>query len=79
MASVVYVYTMRLHYNEVRRGPWEKIWVIKDRIIYTQPLFKFIKIINVSSLPGFHIRKQMPHPPSFVSVTVFSFIRSYNT
>jgi len=30
-----------------------------------QTLFKLIKIVNVTSLPGFHIRKQMPHPLSF--------------
>jgi len=28
-------------------------------------LDKLIKIVNATSLPGFHIRKQIPHPPSF--------------
>jgi len=28
-------------------------------------MFKFIKIVNVTSLLGFHKRKQMPHPLSF--------------
>jgi len=28
-------------------------------------MFKLIKIVNATSLSGFHIRKQMPHPPSF--------------
>ena len=37
----------------------EKIPVIKDCIIYTRPLFKLIKVVNATSLPGFHIRKQM--------------------
>ena len=33
-----------------------------DRVIYTRPLFK---IFNAISFTGFHMRKQMPHPPSF--------------
>ena len=43
----------------------EKKRVKTDRVIYTRPLFKLIKIINAISLPGFHIRKQIPRPPSF--------------
>ena len=39
--------------------------VITDCVIYTQPLIKFIKMVNAVSFPGFHIHKQMPHPPSF--------------
>ena len=50
------VYTLRLHHNAVVGVHGGKI---------TWPLFKFIKIVNVTSLPGFHIHKQMPHPPSF--------------
>ena len=36
-----------------------------DRVIYTRPWFQLNKIVNATSLAGFHIRKQMPHPPSF--------------
>jgi len=46
-------------------SPWEKIHVITDRVIYTQPLFKLIKIVNTTSLPGIQIRKPMHHPASF--------------
>ena len=42
-------------------GSTGKIRVIADCVIYMRPLFK---IFN-TTLPGFHIRKQMPHPPSF--------------
>jgi len=42
-----------------------------------RPLFKLIKIVNATSLSGFHIRKQMP-PPTVIwygtSISVFSFI-----
>jgi len=41
------------------------IRVIMDRVKYIRPLLKLIKIINATSLSGFHIRKQMSHPPSF--------------
>ena len=53
--------TLRLHYNVVI-GVHCKKRVITDRVIYTRPLFK---IFNATSFTGFHIRKQMPHPPSF--------------
>jgi len=46
-------------------GSTGKKHVLTDRIIYMRPLFKLIKIINATPLPGFHIRKQMPHLPSF--------------
>ena len=42
-------------------GSTGKKCVIMDRVIYKPPLF----IVNATSFPGFHLRKQMPHPPSF--------------
>jgi len=43
-------------------GSTWKSRVIKDCVIYTRLLFK---IFNAASFTGFHISKQMPHPPSF--------------
>ena len=54
--------TLRLHYNAVVGVHGQKKSVITDCIIYKRPLF----IINATSFPGFHLRKQMPHPPSMV-------------
>ena len=57
-----FVHTLRLHYNAVV-GVHGKNCIIKDRVIYSRPLFK---IFNATSFTftGFHICKQMPHPPS---------------
>ena len=57
--------TPQLDYNAVVGVHVKKICVITDCLMYTRPLFKLIKIVNEASSPGFHIRKQMPHQPSF--------------
>ena len=41
-------------------GPQDKICLLKDHDIYTRPLFKLIKIVNATSLPGFQIHNKCP-------------------
>ena len=45
--------TLRLHYKVVVGSTGRNL----PRYLHTT--------VNMTSLPGFHIRKQMPHPPSF--------------
>ena len=45
-----------------------------DRVIYTRPWFQLNKIVNATSLAGFHIRKQMPHSVDLVLYVVITFI-----
>jgi len=56
-------------------GSTGKKRVITDRFIYTQPLF----IVDGTSFPGFHLRKQMSHPPSFGMGHQSLYFNGYNT
>ena len=58
-------------------GSTETKRVITDSVMYTRPLFK---IFNTTSFTCFHIRKQMPHPPSFgIGHQSVYLVYSYNT
>jgi len=58
---------MQLHYIEVKG----KKRIITDRVLYTQPLFKLIKIVNATSFPGLVFR----YPPSFGHQSVYLWLK----
>ena len=40
---------------------------------------RVLLIFNATSFPGFHVRKQMPHPPSFGMGHQSLYFNGYNT
>ena len=53
------LYTLELHYNAVHVG------IHRGKNLHYNGSRLLFKIVNATSLPGFHTCKQMPHPPSF--------------
>ena len=53
--------TLRLHCNAVAGSTERKTHYNRMRYIYAT----VVQIFNTTSFTGFHVRKQMPHPPSF--------------
>ena len=75
--SVITAFLINIHCDCIithSLGSTGKKLVIADRP-YNETLF----IVKATSFPGFHIRKQMPHPPSFGMGHQSLYFNGYNT